>query len=311
MHDGSLLTIRPDVNAALHPASGRAPQPARPVVALESTVFAHGLPHPQNLETALRLEEAIRQEGALPATIGIIDGSMRVGLTADEIERLATATGVRKVSRRDLPLVVARHENGATTVSATMWIAHRAGIAVCATGGIGGVHRGLPFDVSADLPELAQTPVAVVCSGAKAILDLPLTLEWLETHGVTVLGYRTDRFPAFYSRDSGLPVDARVASPQEAAAVFRAQRRLGLPAGLLIGVPVPPEVEPPPDLTEEAISQALATAEAEGIRGRALTPFLLAQVSQHTAGASLRANIALLENNARVAARIAIALLQA
>ena len=279
-----------------------------PIVALESTVIAHGLPFPHNVETALSLEEIVREEGALPATIGIIGGVLRVGLSPEEIERLATGRNVRKVSRRDLPLVVARQEDGATTVAATMWIAHQAGIRVFATGGIGGVHRGQPFDVSADLPELAQTPVAVVCSGAKAILDLELTLEWLETHGVPVLGYGADEFPAFYSRSSGLPVDGRVDTPQEAAAVFRAQRALGLPAGLLITVPVPAEAELPAEVMEAAIAGALAAAEARGLRGKALTPFLLAEVSQRTGGASLRANLALLENNARVAAQIAVAL---
>jgi len=276
-----------------------------PVVALESTVIAHGLPFPQNMEMALRLEEAIREEGAVPATIGVIGGTLRVGLSSQEIERLATGEGVRKVSRRDLPLVVARGEDGATTVAATMWIAHRAGIRVFATGGIGGVHRGQPFDISADLPELARTPVAVVCSGAKAILDLPLTLEWLETHGVPVVGYGTDEFPAFYSRRSGLPVDARVDAPEEVAAIFRAQRRLGLPAGLLICVPVPAEAELEAEVMEAAIAEALAAAEAQAVRGKALTPFLLAEISKRTGGASLRANLALLENNARVAAQIA------
>ena len=279
-----------------------------PIVALESTVIAHGLPFPHNVETALSLEEIVRQAGAVPATIGVIGGVLRVGLSPEEIKRLATSRNVRKVSRRDLPLVVARQEDGATTVAATMWIAHQAGIRVFATGGIGGVHRGQPFDVSADLPELAQTPVAVVCSGAKAILDLELTLEWLETHGVPVLGYGADEFPAFYSRSSGLPVDGRVDTPQEAAAVFRAQRALGLPAGLLITVPVPAEAELPAEVMEAAIAGALAAAEARGLRGKALTPFLLAEVSQRTGGASLRANLALLENNARVAAQIAVAL---
>ena len=279
-----------------------------PIVALESTVIAHGLPFPHNVETALSLEEIVRQAGAVPATIGVIGGVLRVGLSPEEIKRLATSRNVRKVSRRDLPLVVARQEDGATTVAATMCIAHQAGIRVFATGGIGGVHRGQPFDVSADLPELAQTPVAVVCSGAKAILDLELTLEWLETHGVPVLGYGADEFPAFYSRSSGLPVDGRVDTPQEAAAVFRAQRALGLPAGLLITVPVPAEAELPAEVMEAAIAGALAAAEARGLRGKALTPFLLAEVSQRTGGASLRANLALLENNARVAAQIAVAL---
>jgi len=300
----NILLIRPQIN--------RARQQCQPLVALESTVIAHGLPFPQNVETALRLEEVVREEGAVPATIGIIGGTLRVGLSPEEIERLATSGNVRKVSRRDLPLVVAHQEDGATTVAATMWIAHQAGISVFATGGIGGVHRGQsfdklraqPLDVSADLPELAQTPIAVVCSGAKAILDLPLTLEWLETHGVPVLGYGTDEFPAFYSRHSGLPVDARVDTPQEAAAIFRAQRALGLPAALLIAVPVPTEAELPAAVMEAAIAAALAAAEEQGIRGKALTPFLLAEVSRRTGGASLRANLALLENNARVAARI-------
>ena len=295
-----MLQISPQISKALRQNS--------PIVALESTVIAHGLPFPHNVETALSLEEIVREEGALPATIGIIGGVLRVGLSPEEIERLATGRNVRKVSRRDLPLVVARQEDGATTVAATMWIAHQAGIRVFATGGIGGVHRGQPFDVSADLPELAQTPVAVVCSGAKAILDLELTLEWLETHGVPVLGYGADEFPAFYSRSSGLPVDGRVDTPQEAAAVFRAQRALGLPAGLLITVPVPAEAELPAEVMEAAIAGALAAAEARGLRGKALTPFLLAEVSRRTGGASLRANLALLENNARVAAQIAVAL---
>lgn len=299
-----MLQIAPHISKALRQNI--------PLVALESTVIAFGLPFPQNVETALRLEEVVREEGATPATIGIIGGRLHVGLWPAEITRLATASNVRKVSRRDLPLAVARGEDGATTVAATMYIAHQAGIRVFATGGIGGVHRSQPFDklraqpfdVSADLPELAQTPMVVVCSGAKAILDLPLTLEWLETHGVPVLGYGSDEFPAFYSRHSGLPVDARVDTPEEAAAVFQAQRALGLPAALLIAVPVPAEAELPAEVMDAAIAEALAAAEEQGIRGKALTPFLLAEVSQRTGGASLRANLALLENNARVAARI-------
>ncbi|MBC8255221.1 MAG: pseudouridine-5'-phosphate glycosidase, partial [Ardenticatenia bacterium] len=264
----NMLQISPQISKALRQNS--------PIVALESTVIAHGLPFPHNVETALSLEEIVREEGAMPATVGIIGGTLRVGLSPEEIERLATGRSVRKVSRRDLPLVVARQEDGATTVAATMWIAHQAGIQVFATGGIGGVHRGHSYDVSADLPELAQTPVAVICSGAKAILDLVLTLEWLETHGVPVLGYGTDEFPAFYSRSSGLPVDARVNTPQEAAAIFQAQRALSLPAGLLITVPVPAEAELPAEVMEAAIAGALAAAEARGLRGKALTPFLLA-----------------------------------
>lgn len=277
-------------------------------VALESTVIAHGLPWPQNLEMARRLERAVREVGAEPKTIGIIAGQVRIGLTDAELEHLARARGVRKVSRRDLPLVVARKQDGATTVAATMYLAARAGIQVFATGGIGGVHRGHPFDVSADLEELAQTPVCVVCAGAKAILDLPLTLEVLETRGVPVIGFQTDEFPAFYSRSSGLPVDQRADTPEEVAAIFRAQRRLGLPGGMLVVVPVPAEAEVPRERVEPAIEQALGEAEAHGVRGKALTPFLLARVAELTSGEALQANLALLENNARVAAQIALAL---
>jgi pseudouridine-5'-phosphate glycosidase len=320
-------------------------------VALESTVISHGLPYPHNIQLALRLEEIVRAAGTTPATIGIIGGQIIVGLDRGQIEHLATAPGVRKVSRRDLPIVVARKLDGATTVATTSWAAHRAGIRVFATGGIGGVHRTgvkgqesgvrsqesgdrgqgtgagnqeedqqpvssnqfpatsfLSIDISADLPELAQTPILVVCAGAKAILDLPATLEWLETHGVTVVGYGTDRFPAFYNRDSGLPVDVRADTPAEIAALFRAQRALGLPCGMLVTVPIPAEFEPPAEQMEAAIAQALAEAEAQGIKGKALTPFLLTRVSALTGEASLRANLALLENNARVAAEIAVAL---
>lgn len=277
-------------------------------VALESTVIAHGLPWPQNLEMARRLERAVREVGAEPKTIGIIAGQVRIGLTDAELEHLARARGVRKVSRRDLPLVVARKQDGATTVAATMYLAARAGIQVFATGGIGGVHRGHPFDVSADLEELAQTPVCVVCAGAKAILDLPLTLEVLETRGVPVIGFQTDEFPAFYSRSSGLPVDQRADTPEEVAAIFRAQRRLGLPGGMLVVVPVPAEAEVPRERVEPAIEQALGEAEARGVRGKALTPFLLVRVAELTSGEALQANLALLENNARVAAQIALAL---
>jgi pseudouridylate synthase len=313
------------------------------VVALESTVISHGLPYPQNLRTALRLEEIVRSQGALPATIGIIAGEIVVGLDQAQIEHLATAKEVRKVSRRDLPLVVARRLDGATTVATTAWAAHRAGVSVFATGGIGGVHRTggwkpgagswkleaehrqpeagdsrsssqlpvssfLSADISADLPELAQTPILVVCAGAKAILDLPATLEWLETYGVPVVGYGTDCFPAFYNRDSGLPVDVRVDSPGEVAALYRAQRELGLPGGMLLTVPIPAEAELPRDQMDAAIAQALEEAEVRGVRGKALTPFLLARVSALTGEASLHANLALLENNARVGAQIAVAM---
>jgi len=280
-------------------------QKSQPVVALESTLIAHGLPFPTNLETAHRLEAVIRAEGATPATIAILGGRPKVGLTDAELEYLARGGDVRKVSRRDLPIVVARSGDGATTVAATMWIAARAGIEVFATGGIGGVHRGQPFDVSADLPELARTPVAVVCAGAKSILDLPLTLEWLETWGVPVIGYGTDEFPAFYTRSSGLPVDVRADNPQAVAEIIRAKRDLGLSSGVLIVAPVPAEAELPADVMEAAIAQALVAAETQGIRGKALTPFLLAHIAAVTGGNSLRANVALLENNAAIAARIA------
>jgi len=280
----------------------------QPVVALESTVVAHGLPYPVNLETARQMEAAVREHGAVPATIAILRGEMHVGLDESELEFLATARNVRKVSRRDLPVVVAQQCNGATTVAATATIAAWAGIEVFATGGIGGVHRDAPFDVSNDLPTLASVPVAVVCSGAKAILDLPTTLEWLETAGVPVVGYGTDELPAFYSRRSGLRVDTRVDSPQEAAAIIRATRRLGLPCGVLVVVPVPEADELPAESVEPQIVAALAEARARRIAGNAVTPFLLKWLTQETGGASLKANIALLKNNAAVAAQIAAAL---
>ncbi len=280
----------------------------KPIVALESTVISHGLPYPANLETAKRLEQVVREAGAEPRTIAVLKGKVKVGLTDEELEYLARAKGVRKISRRDLPISVGLGQDGATTVAGTMYLAARAGIAVFATGGIGGVHRGHPFDVSADLQELARTPVVVVCAGAKAILDLPATLEVLETMGVPVLGYRTDEFPAFYSRESGLPVDQRVESPEEVAAVYHAQRALGLPTGMLVTVPAPEEAEVPCEEIEPAIGQAVAEADEGGIKGKALTPFLLARISELTGGRSLRANLALLENNARVAAEIAKAI---
>ena len=297
------------------PVSIHLPTPVRaaldrqqPIVALESTLITHGLPRPVNLDVARRLEAVVRENGAIPATIAILDGELYAGLEPDQLERLANIDDVRKVSRRDLPIVTAQQGHGATTVAATMWVAAQAGIKVFATGGIGGVHRGQPFDVSADLPELAQTPVVVVCAGAKAILDLPLTLEWLETHGVPVLGFGTDTFPAFYSRSSGLPVDARCDTAEEAAHIIRAKFELGLPGGVLIGAPIPEEYAVAHEDIEPAILQALKMAEAENIRGKAITPFLLKHVSELTAGESQKANIALLENNARVASRIALAL---
>lgn len=280
----------------------------RAVVALESTVIAHGLPYPTNLETARQMEVIIRRNKAIPATIAVLDGKLRVGLTDAELEHLATAQTIRKVSRRDLPVVVARSEDGATTVAATATVAAWAGIGVFATGGIGGVHRDPPFDISNDLPTLASVPVAVVCAGAKSILDLRATLEWLETAGVPVVGYGSDEFPAFYTRHSGLPVDVQVETPAEAAAIIHAGRQMGLTGGTLIVVPVPAEAGLPADQLEAAITSALAEAQAQGIKGSASTPFLLHRIARETGGASLKANVALLENNAGVAAQIAVAL---
>ncbi len=280
----------------------------RAVVALESTVIAHGLPYPINLEVARRMEAIIRQHKATPATIAVLDGQLRVGLTEAELEHLATAKTIRKVSQRDLPIVVARRGDGATTVAASITIAAWAGIQVFATGGIGGVHRSASFDISNDLPTLASTPVAVVCAGAKSILDLRATLEWLETAGVPVIGYGTDEFPAFYTRRSGLPVDVRIDTPEEAAAIIRAGRQMGLTRGTLIAAPVPAEAELPADRLDAAIASALAEAEARGIERNASTPFLLRWIARQTEGASLKANVALLENNAAIAAQIAVAL---
>jgi len=295
-----MLQIRDQVADAL--ATGR------PVVALESTLISHGLTYPANLHIARELEEIVRSEGGVPATIAFLNGRPVVGLSDGELERLARGTDVRKVSRRDMPIVVAFGLDGATTVAATMYLAHRAGIEVFATGGIGGVHKGHPFDVSADLPELAQTPVIVVCAGAKSILDLPLTLEWLETHGVPVLGYGSAEFPAFYSRTSGLPVDARVDTPQEVVGVWLAKQEMRLAGGLLVVVPVPEEAEFIASEAGVSIGKALAVAEAQGVAGKAVTPFVLAEVARQTGGRSVQANLALLRNNARTAARIAVAL---
>jgi pseudouridine-5'-phosphate glycosidase len=283
-------------------------QSRKPVVALESTVISHGLPYPRNLEIAARCEAAIREEGATPATIGLIGGQIVVGLDHKELETLATASGVRKVSRRDFGIALARQENGATTVAGTMIAAYMAGIQVFATGGIGGVHRGDAGDISADLPELSQTPVAVVCAGAKSILDLPRTLEWLETAGVPVLGYQTETFPAFYATSSGLPVDACVETPEDAARVIGAHWALGLRQGILITVPPPADLALPQPEMEAAINRALEDAARNKITGKAVTPYLLARISAITEGRSLSVNLALLEQNARVAARIAIAL---
>ena len=300
MLDSNLLKVSEEVADAL--SEGRA------VVALESTVIAHGLPRPLNLETARRLEQLVRERGAVPATVAVIGGVLRVGLNDAQLERLAYGEGVRKVSRRDLSVVVAGRLDGATTVAGTLWVASRAGLKVFATGGIGGVHRGALPDVSADLPELARTPMTVVCSGAKSVLDLPATREWLETHGVCLVGYGCDEMPAFYTRRSGLPVDARADSPADAARLARARDALGLEASLVVCVPVPPESETDARLLEESLSEALSEAEHGGVRGRELTPFLLAHMARRSGGATLRANVALLEENARVAADIAVAL---
>ena len=281
---------------------------ARSVVALESTVIAHGLPRPTNLQTAQRLEKIVRESGAVPATIGVLAGKLKVGLNPAEIQKLAEEDNIRKVSTRDLPVAVAELWDGATTVATTCWIAQRAGIKVFATGGIGGVHRGSLPDVSADLPELARTPIVVVCSGAKIVLDLPATREWLETHGVTVVGYGCEEFPAFYSRSSGLPVDARANSPADVVALFRAQRALGINSALLVTVPVPEESEVPREQLQTVLDEALESAARNGIGGRELTPFLLTQMAERSHGSTLRANISLLENNARVAGEIAAAI---
>jgi pseudouridine-5'-phosphate glycosidase len=289
---------------------GAAIRAGSPVVALESTLITHGFPYPANVETALAMESAIRAEGAIPATIAILHGKIRVGLEKEEIEMLAGLgqSGVRKCSRRDLPIVVGLREHGATTVAGTMIVAHMAGIRVFATGGIGGVHRGHPQDVSADLIELGRTPITVVCAGAKSILDLPLTLEVLETQGVPVIGYCTDELPAFYSRSSGLPVDQRVNSPEQAAAVIAARDELGLDHAVLVTVPVPEDKELPRAEAERAITEATRMADQGGIAGKDVTPFVLAKVLELTGGRSQAANIAALVNNARVGAQIARAL---
>jgi pseudouridine-5'-phosphate glycosidase len=277
----------------------------KPLVALESTVITHGLPRPENLELACALENEVRRGGATPATVGLIEGKIHVGLSRAELEFLANADGVRKVSRRDFCVAIARGESGGTTVAGTLIAAHAAGIKVFATGGIGGVHRQAQFDISADLPELARTPLVVVCAGAKAILDIPATLEYLETGGVPVVGYQTDIFPAFYSRSSGLPVQVCADSAAEIAAIATAHWKLGVASAVLVAAPIPAEEAIPADAIEGQIQQALAEAAAQGVRGQQVTPFLLARVSELTGGHSLRANLALLRNNARIAAEIA------
>ena len=297
------LDIAPEVKKAL--------DEGRPVVALESTIISHGMPYPKNVETALLVEQTIRDNGAVPATVAVIGGRLKAGLSREEIEYLGKAgRKVAKASRRDLPALVARKADGATTVATTMIIAHMAGIGIFATGGIGGVHRGAEttMDISADLEELAQTPVMVVCAGAKSILDLGLTLEYLETKGVPVLGYGTEELPAFYTRKSGFSVDYRVDSPAELASIFRAQRGLGYKGGMLVTNPIPEEYAMDKAVIDAAIEQALAEAREQGIHGKETTPFLLAKVVELTGGESLESNIQLVLNNARLAARTAVAL---
>ena len=280
----------------------------KPVVALESTVIAHGLPFPQNLETAKSLENLVRENGAIPATIAVFDGEFCVGLNDLQLEFLATSKEIRKISRRDLPIVVAKKLNCATTVATTMFVAHLAGIKVFSTGGIGGVHRGFPADVSADLPELAQTPMTVVCSGAKIVLDLPRTREWLETFGVTILGYQCDELPAFYSRKSGLNIDERCDSAVEIVKIINSRDFLKLKNAILVTVPVPPEDEISTTLLDQILSESLQLAEEQGIGGKEVTPFLLSRMSELSKGDTLKANISLLENNAKMAAQIAVEL---
>ena len=302
MNMNKYLDIAPEVQQAL--ADGR------PVVALESTIISHGMPYPKNVETALLVEQTLRDNGAVPATIAILGGRLKAGLSKEEITYLGKAgRKVAKVSRRDLPVICARGADGATTVTTTMMIAHMAGIQVFATGGIGGVHRGAEttMDISADLEELAQTPVMVVCAGAKAILDLGLTLEYLETKGVPVLGYGTDELPAFYTRESGLGVDARVDTPEDLAAIFQAQRDLGLKTGMLVTNPIPQQYAMDKAVIDKAIDQALAESHEQGIHGKETTPFLLARVKDLTGGNSLESNIQLVYNNARLAAKTACA----
>ena len=294
----------PEIEEQLGIAAGR------PVVALESTIISHGMPYPQNVETALNVERIVRENGAVPATIAILGGRLKAGLTADEITYLGKAgTNVTKASRRDLPVIVAKGMDGATTVTTTMIIAHMAGIKIFATGGIGGVHRGAEttMDISADLEELAGTPVMVICAGAKSILDLGLTLEYLETHGVPVIGYGTKELPAFYTRRSGFSVDYRLDSPEELAAAFKAQRELGMKGGMLVTNPIPEEYAMDYDVINRAIDDAIAESRKEGIHGKATTPYLLAKVKDITGGDSLASNIRLVYNNAALAARTAAA----
>jgi pseudouridine-5'-phosphate glycosidase len=299
-----LVVFAPEVGEAL--GQGRA------VVALESTVIAHGLPHPTNLEVAASMERLVREGGAVPATLAILDGIVHYGLNAEELERVGTAGDIHKASLRDLPLLLAGKASGATTVSATAHLAALAGIKVFATGGIGGVHRNWEstLDISADLPALASTPIVTICAGAKSVLDLPATLEWLETHGVPVLGYRTNTFPAFYTRATNPPlrVDRNVETAQEVAAIFNIRQRIGPTGGVLVCQPLPEEHALDNQEIENAIEAALREARSQGIQGRDVTPFLLGNLARATSGRSLTANRALLENNARLAAEISRAL---
>ncbi len=293
---------------SLSPAVRQALDHGKPVIALESTIISHGMPYPQNVETALECERIARENGAEPATVAVIGGRLCAGLTEAQISYLGKkGQGIRKASRRDLPVLIAREEDGATTVAATMIIAALAGIQVFATGGVGGVHRGAEktMDISADLEELAMTPVAVVCAGAKSILDIGLTLEYLETKGVPVIGYQTEELPAFYTRKSGFKVNDRADSPEELARIIRAQRALGFPGGMLIANPIPQEHALPKEKMDQVIASALREAEAQGITGKEVTPFLLAKVVEITQGQSLKANIQLVYNNVKLAAQIA------
>ena len=301
MNMNKYLDVNPEVAAAI--AAGK------PVVALESTIISHGMPYPQNVETALAVEQIIRDNGAVPATIAIIGGRLKAGLTAEEIEYFGKkGQAIHKASRRDLAVLCARGEDGATTVTTTMIIAHMAGIKIFATGGIGGVHRGAEttMDISADLEELGQTPVMVVCAGAKSILDLGLTLEYLETKGVPVIGFGTEELPAFYTRQSGFKVDYRIDTPAELADAFKASHEMGMKSGMLVTNPIPEEYSMPKDVIDAAIDQAIGECNANGIKGKETTPFLLARVAELTGGDSLASNIRLVFNNAKVAALTAV-----
>lgn len=302
MNMNRFLDVKPEVAEAIFQG--------KPVVALESTIISHGMPYPQNVETALKVEEIIRENGAVPATIAVIGGRLKAGLSPEEIEYFGKkGQEITKASRRDLAVLCARGEDGATTVTTTMMIAHMAGIKFFATGGIGGVHRGAEttMDISADLEELAHTPVMVICAGAKSILDLGLTLEYLETHGVPVLGYQTSELPAFYTRTSGFAVDYRIDSPEELAAAFKAQNDMELGGGMLVTNPIPEEYSMDPAVINKAIDQAIAESVEQGIHGKASTPFLLARVAELTGGDSLASNIQLVFNNAKLAAHTALA----